>query len=177
MAGSSEGDEWVVRGNHHDAWVNGAEDPVSGQMSLAGGGTRAGRAAQAGMASEADHHLRRVGWRRADAARLDGVGEQHAPSCSRHAVAYINTDGNGRGFLQAEGAHSLEALVNGVARDVHDPEADMSVWKRLQVARIHDAENAEARAQFATALDLQAESVGIGHRLTPSSSITWESRR
>ena len=34
MAGSSEGDEWVVRGNHHDAWVNGAEDPISGQIAL-----------------------------------------------------------------------------------------------------------------------------------------------
>ena len=34
IPGSGEPDEWVVRGNHHDAWVNGAEDPISGQISL-----------------------------------------------------------------------------------------------------------------------------------------------
>src|SRR5258708_2880279 len=32
--GSERPDEWVIRGNHHDAWVNGAEDPISGQAVL-----------------------------------------------------------------------------------------------------------------------------------------------
>ena len=30
LRGSQYEDEWIVRGNHHDAWVNGAEDPSSG---------------------------------------------------------------------------------------------------------------------------------------------------
>jgi len=30
IPGSTFPDEWVIRGNHHDAWVNGANDPVSG---------------------------------------------------------------------------------------------------------------------------------------------------
>ena len=30
MPGTTYADEWILRGNHHDAWVNGAEDPVSG---------------------------------------------------------------------------------------------------------------------------------------------------
>jgi N-acetylated-alpha-linked acidic dipeptidase len=30
IPGSQFPDEWIIRGNHHDAWVNGAEDPVSG---------------------------------------------------------------------------------------------------------------------------------------------------
>src|SRR6185369_1788652 len=30
LPGTSEADQWVIRGNHHDAWVNGAEDPISG---------------------------------------------------------------------------------------------------------------------------------------------------
>src|ERR1700761_3890255 len=34
MRGSEQPDLWVIRGNHHDAWVNGAEDPVSGQVAL-----------------------------------------------------------------------------------------------------------------------------------------------
>src|SRR6202163_3159 len=32
MPGSERPDEWIVRGNHHDGWVNGASDPVSGMV-------------------------------------------------------------------------------------------------------------------------------------------------
>ena len=32
IPGSGEQDVWIIRGNHHDAWVNGAEDPVSGTI-------------------------------------------------------------------------------------------------------------------------------------------------
>ena len=31
IAGSTFPDEWIVRGNHHDAWVIGARDPMSGR--------------------------------------------------------------------------------------------------------------------------------------------------
>src|SRR5207247_2438427 len=34
IPGAAAPDEWVIRGNHHDAWVNGAEDPISGQVTL-----------------------------------------------------------------------------------------------------------------------------------------------
>ena len=34
IPGAVHPDEWVVRGNHHDAWVNGAEDPISGAIAL-----------------------------------------------------------------------------------------------------------------------------------------------
>ena len=67
--------------------------------------------------------------------------ETHAAELQQHAVAYINTDGNGRGFLAAEGAHSLEALVNGVARDVQDPESGISVWQRAQDKNYPRCEN------------------------------------
>jgi len=60
--------------------------------------------------------------------------EAHADDLKDHAVAYINTDGNGRGFLSAGGSHSLERFVNGVARDVTDPETGISIWKRRQVS-------------------------------------------
>src|SRR5436190_1594410 len=30
LPGTTEADQWIIRGNHHDAWVNGAEDPISG---------------------------------------------------------------------------------------------------------------------------------------------------
>ena len=34
IPGSTYPDQWIVRGNHHDAWVNGAEDPVAGASAL-----------------------------------------------------------------------------------------------------------------------------------------------
>ncbi len=34
MPGSERPDEWIIRGNHHDAWVNGANDPLSGQVAM-----------------------------------------------------------------------------------------------------------------------------------------------
>ena len=34
IAGSTWPDEWVIHGNHHDAWVNGADDPISGQAAM-----------------------------------------------------------------------------------------------------------------------------------------------
>src|SRR5438128_11275139 len=34
IPGSTYPDEWIVRGNHHDAWVNGAEDPIAGAVTL-----------------------------------------------------------------------------------------------------------------------------------------------
>jgi N-acetylated-alpha-linked acidic dipeptidase len=34
IKGSEYPDQWVIRGNHDDAWVNGANDPVSGMAAL-----------------------------------------------------------------------------------------------------------------------------------------------
>ena len=34
LRGAELPDEWILRGNHHDAWVNGATDPVSGMVAL-----------------------------------------------------------------------------------------------------------------------------------------------
>ena len=162
MAGTTEADEWVVRGNHHDAWVNGAEDPVSGQMALL-------------EEARALAELHKQGWnpkRTIIYAAWDGEepmllgstewAEAHAQELQQHAAAYINTDGNGRGYLMAEGAHSLEALVNGVARDIQDPEAGVSVWKRLQAQRIYSAQNPEDRAQLRNRGDLKLTALGSG---------------
>jgi len=34
LRGNERPDEWVIRGNHHDAWVNGAGDPISGLVPM-----------------------------------------------------------------------------------------------------------------------------------------------
>jgi len=133
IPGSKYPDEWVIRGNHHDAWVNGAEDPVSG----AGPELEELRALS---------ELLKQGWkpkRTLIYAFWDGEepgllgstewAEEHAGELRQHAVAYINTDANGRGFLFAGGSHSLENFMSEVARDIEDPETKMSVWERRRL--------------------------------------------
>ena len=94
-------------------------------------------------------------------------GRRRTPTeLQQHAVAYVNTDGNGRGYLMAEGAHSLEAMMNGVARDVQDPESGVTVWKRAQAKQIADAKDAEAQDDnYADRVDLQLGAAGFGHGL------------
>ena len=162
MPGSSEGEEWVVRGNHHDAWVNGAEDPVSGQVSLLEEGRALGELHKQGW--QPKRTIIYCSWDGEEPMLLGSTewAETHATELQQHAVAYINTDGNGRGFLEAEGSHSLEALVNGVARDVQDPEANISVWKRAQDYRIHEAKDAEARTAIRNRSDWKLFPLGSG---------------
>jgi N-acetylated-alpha-linked acidic dipeptidase len=132
LPGSRYPDQWVIRGNHHDAWVFGAEDPLSGNVA---------------MLSEAKGlgALYRTGWRPLRTivyASWDGEepgllgstewAEAHQDELKRKGVIYINTDGNGRGNLQAEGTHSFQHLVNAVAADVADPESGASGIRRIR---------------------------------------------
>jgi N-acetylated-alpha-linked acidic dipeptidase len=92
--------------------------------------------------------------------------ETHEADLRQHAVAYINTDGNGRGFLTMQGSHSLERFLNGVARDVSDPESGVSVLKRRQafaVARGTSDERREARERA----DFRIGALGSGSDYTP----------
>jgi len=162
MPGSTEADEWVVRGNHHDAWVNGAEDPVSGQMALLEEARALGELKKQGWKPK--RTIIYAAWDGEEPMLLGSTewAETHAAELQQHGVAYVNTDGNGRGYLLAEGSHSLEAMVNGVARDVQDPESGVSVWKRAQARKIADAKDAEARAKLRNRVDLQLEPLGSG---------------
>ncbi len=158
--------EWIVRGNHHDAWVNGADDPVSGQAALL-------------EEARALGELLRQGWRPRRTiiyAAWDGeepmlLGstewvEAHAEELRAHAAVYINTDANGRGFFSMGGSHVLERLINGVARDIVDPETKLSVWKRRQLSDLADAKSADDRRDLRARTDLRLETLGSGTDFT-----------
>jgi N-acetylated-alpha-linked acidic dipeptidase len=132
MRGSAEPDLWVLRGNHHDAWVNGADDPVSGQVVLLEEARALGELAKQGWKPK--RTIIYASWDGEEPMLLGSTEwvEEHADELRKHAAIYINSDGNERGYLNVEGSHSLQSFVNGVAKDVEDPESKVSVFKRQQ---------------------------------------------
>jgi len=161
IQGSTYPDEWVIRGNHHDAWVNGAADPGAGMSAELEEARAIGELVKQGWRPK--RTLVYIAWDGEEQALLGSTEwvEDHDKDLREHAVAYVNSDGNGRGFLNASGSHSLEQLVNSVAKDVEDPETKTNVWQRLRartIARgsVDDRNDARSRA------DLRIAALGSG---------------
>src|SRR5438552_2731589 len=135
-AGSERPGEWVIRGNHHDAWVSGAEDPSSGLVALLAEAKAVGALHKAGWTPK--RTIVYAAWDGEEPGLLGSTewAEAHDAELRQHAVAYLNSDSNGRGYFEVEGSHSLENFINGVEKDVADPEANVSTWKRNQLATI-----------------------------------------
>ncbi len=165
IPGAELPDEWVVRGNHHDAWVNGASDPVSGTSALLEEARAYGSLLRQGW------HPRRTivlaAWDGEEPMLLGSTewAETHGDELARKAIAYLNTDGNGRGRLGADGAPSLGRLLSEVARDVTDPETGMTVWTRSHLGGIAAARGSDRRdARQRT--DLAVDPMGSGSDYT-----------
>jgi N-acetylated-alpha-linked acidic dipeptidase len=166
IPGSKYPDEWVVRGNHHDAWVNGAEDPVSGTVSLMEEARALGTLLKQGW--KPSRTIIYCVWDGEEPGLLGSTewAETHADELRQHAAVYINSDANGRGYLFAGGSHTLEKFMNGVARDVEDPEKKISIWKRSQLKRIADATSNEERQETRQRTDLRIRALGSGSDYT-----------
>lgn len=148
IKGSEFPDQWVIRGNHHDAWVNGANDPISG------------------MAAELEEAiaiggLLKQGWRPKrtlvycawDAEEPGLMGstewvEDHAKELQAKAVAYINSDGNGRGFLGVEGSHAFMPFITDISKTVIDPQTGVSVFERHKANRAANATNIKSKKEI-----------------------------
>lgn len=144
LTGSEFPDQWVMRGNHHDAWVNGAADPLSGMAALLEEARVVGELAKTGWRPK--RTLVYAGWDAEEPGLLGSTEwvEYHAQELQQKLVTYINSDGNGRGFFEVQGSHGLENFMNEVARDVIDPETGVSV---LQRRRSNDIVNASGKAR------------------------------
>jgi N-acetylated-alpha-linked acidic dipeptidase len=161
MPGSTEPDQWIIRGNHHDAWVNGAEDPISGLVAELEEARALGALYKQGWRPK--RTIIYAAWDGEEPGLLGSTEwvETHADELKAHAVAYLNSDTNGRGYLGVEGSHSLEKFINGVAMDVQDPEAGVSSWKRLQASRIVNG-SADSRRDARDREDLRIGALGSG---------------
>jgi len=166
IPGASLPDQWVIRGNHHDAWVNGSSDPVSGMSALLEEARALGVLLKEGWRPRRTILL--CAWDGEEPGLLGSTewAETHAEELQRKAVAYINSDSCGRGFLSAHGSHSLEAVVNAAAAEVEDPEKKISVAKRLRQRRIDESRTAEDRKDARERANLRLEALGSGSDYT-----------
>ncbi|WP_136162118.1 transferrin receptor-like dimerization domain-containing protein [Sphingomonas flavalba] len=146
LKGSTLPDEWIVRGNHHDGWVFGAGDPLSGNVAMLSEAKALGALVKAGWRPK--RTIVYASWDGEEPALLGSTewAETHAAELQKKAVIYINTDGNGRGFLGAQGSHGWQHLVNRVAEDVTDPETGASVADRLRANIRADAADGTGRS-------------------------------
>jgi N-acetylated-alpha-linked acidic dipeptidase len=165
IPGSESPDQWIVRGNHHDAWVNGAQDPISAQIALLEEARALSELLKQGWKPK--RTIKYCAWDGEEPMLLGSTewGEYHADELRRHAAVYINSDGNGRGFLNVNGSHSLEKFVNSVARDIIDPEKNIPVWKRDQARRLVQG-HPEDRKDARTRPDLRIGALGSGSDYT-----------
>ena len=121
IPGTESPDEWVIAGNHHDAWVNGADDPISGAAALM-------------ETARVLATLQKQGWkpkRTIKIALWDGeefglLGstewvEKHQDELRQKAVAYLNSDSTAKGWLFVSGSHTLEQFAEDVATSVAQP--------------------------------------------------------
>jgi N-acetylated-alpha-linked acidic dipeptidase len=166
IPGSTFPDEWVIRGNHHDAWVNGAEDPISGLVAVLEEARAAGELAKAGWKPK--RTIIYCAWDGEEPGLLGSTewAEEHYDELRAHAVAYINSDGNGRGYLNIEGSHTLEKFSNDIAREISDPETKLSAWKRQQLRQIANAKTTEQREEIRRRADLRIPALGSGSDYT-----------
>lgn len=139
LKGSKYPDQWVMRGNHHDGWVFGAADPLSGDVAMLSEAKALGAMAKAGWQPE--RTIVYASWDGEEPMLLGSTewAETHADELKAKALIYINTDGNGRGFFGAEGSHDWQHLVNGVAESVMDPQTGVSLAKRARAKLLADA--------------------------------------
>jgi N-acetylated-alpha-linked acidic dipeptidase len=148
IPGRESADEWVIYGNHHDAWVNGAADPVSGAAALL-------------ETARALAELRKTGWQPRRTIKLalwDGeefglLGstewvEKHRTELSQKAVLYLNSDSNGKGSFGAGGSPSLQVFFSEVLRDITDPATKDSLLKSARARRAQGERQDPAEREF-----------------------------
>ena len=159
-------DEWVIRGNHHDAWVFGASDPLSGLVPMMEEARGVAALAKAGWKPR--RSIVYTVWDGEEPMLLGSTewAEFHASELTQHAVAYINSDVSGRGTLELGGSHTLEHFANEAARDVTDPERKVSTLDRYRASMIVAGTPEEKRAAREKR-DFSLQALGTGSDYTP----------
>ena len=163
--GATAPGEWVMRGNHHDAWVNGAQDPLSGLVAELEEARALGELLKEGWKPK--RTILYFAWDGEEPGLVGSTewAETHAEELRLHGVAYINSDSISRGYLNVGGSHSLQTFLNQVARDVTDPERSVSLWEREHSRLVANA-SGEERERAAAKSFWPIEALGTGSDYT-----------
>jgi N-acetylated-alpha-linked acidic dipeptidase len=165
--GSEFPDEWIIHGNHHDAWVNGAADPTSGQVALMETARGLGELLKTGWRPKRTIVL--AAWDGEEWGLLGSTEwvEKHAQELSTKAVAYINSDSTAKGWLNVSGSHSLQAFVNDIMRDVQDPKRPGKTLFQAKLDRVVSQAKTDAeKATLQKRRDFPIEALGSGSDYT-----------
>jgi len=148
IKGSEYPDEWVMRGNHHDAWVNGAGDPISGQSSLLDEAKALGDLLKTGWKPK--RTIVYCSWDGEEPGLIGSTefAEDHDRELQQKAVLYINTDDSGRGFYGAGGSQALENFMDEITANVNDPETNVSILQRKRAREVVDAATAKDKSEI-----------------------------
>lgn len=167
VKGAQYPDQWVIRGNHHDAWVNGADDPISGMAALLEEAYAVGELMKTGWRPKRTMVF--CGWDAEEPGLLGSTEwvEDHAKELQEKTVVYINSDGNSRGFLGAGGSHALETFVTEVARDIEDPQTKVSVLERKKAQEAARAGSVAAKKAALSSKGLKLGALGSGSDYSP----------
>lgn len=167
VKGAQYPDQWVIRGNHHDAWVNGADDPISGMAALLEEAYAVGELMKTGWRPKRTMVF--CGWDAEEPGLLGSTEwvEDHAKELQEKTVVYINSDGNSRGFLGAGGSHALETFVTEVARDIEDPQTKVSVLERKKAQEAARAGSVAAKKVALSSKGLKLGALGSGSDYSP----------
>jgi N-acetylated-alpha-linked acidic dipeptidase len=161
LPGSELPDEWIMRGNHHDGWVNGAADPISGMVAELEEARAIGELVKKGF--KLKRTLVYCAWDGEEPALLGSTewAEDHQEELRKKAVFYLNTDGNSRGFVGVGGSHTLEPFFNEIANEVIDPQTGVSIKERKYASAIVTADKA-ARAKLIGNKNIKLGALGAG---------------
>ncbi|HEX7847874.1 MAG TPA: transferrin receptor-like dimerization domain-containing protein [Chitinophagaceae bacterium] len=161
LPGTEFPDEWIIRGNHHDGWVNGAADPISGMVAELDEARSIAELVKKGF--KLKRTIVYCAWDGEEQGLLGSTewAEDHQEELKKKAVAYVNTDGNSRGFIGVAGSHTLEPFFNEIANDVTDPQTGVSIKERRYANAMVVADKA-ARAKLIGNKNIKLGALGAG---------------
>jgi N-acetylated-alpha-linked acidic dipeptidase len=162
IKGNKYPDEWVIRGNHQDAWVNGASDPISGLSSLMEEAKSVGVMLQSGW--KPARTLVYCAWDGEEPGLLGSTEwlETHQKELQQKAVVYINSDNNERGYLYTEGSHALEPLMDEIAKTVIDPQTKVNLFDRRKAHQLVSAASTDTRKKILDEKEMKLGAMGSG---------------
>jgi len=161
LPGAELPDEWIIRGNHHDGWVNGAADPISGMVAEMEEARVIGEMVKKGF--KLKRTLVYCAWDGEEQGLLGSTewAEDHQEELKKKAVAYINTDGNSRGFIGVGGSHTLEPFFNEIADAVIDPQTGVSIKERRYASQMVNGDKA-TRTRLTGNKNIKLSALGAG---------------